>query len=159
MSLAPCLSCFFLECTNKQGAFWKTPGVKGGHEEVLVLGYSIGPIRQAEGSLLTAAAAAKSLQSCPTLCNPIDGSPPGSSSMGFSRQEYWSGVPSPSLHFLLETVKNSICLRASFCIMKLLYTREGFPRGASDKEPSCQCRRQKRCRFNPWVGKIPWRRT
>jgi len=28
--------------------------------------------------LFTAAAAAKSLQSCPTLCNPIDGSPPGS---------------------------------------------------------------------------------
>ena len=84
-------------------------------------------------------AAAKSLQSCPTLCNPIDGSPPGSPvpgilqartlewvatsfsnawkwkvkllsrvwflvtpwtaayqappSMGFSRQEYWSGLP------------------------------------------------------------------
>ena len=92
----------------------------------------------------TAAAAAKSLQSCPTLCDPIDGSPPGSPvpgilqartlewvaisfsnawkrkgkvkslshvrllvtpwtaayqappSMGFSRQEYWSGVPVPS---------------------------------------------------------------
>ena len=91
-----------------------------------------------------AAAAAKSLQSCPTLCNPRDGSPPGSPvpgilqartlewvaisfpnawkwkvkvkslsharlpatpwtvayqappSMGFSRQEYWSGVPLPS---------------------------------------------------------------
>ena len=89
-----------------------------------------------------AAAAAKSLQSCPTLCNPVDGSPPGSlvpgilqartlewvafsfskawkwkvkvkslsrvrllactaayqapPSMGFSRQEYWSGVPLPS---------------------------------------------------------------
>ena len=28
--------------------------------------------------IYTAAAAAKSLQSCPTLCNPIDGSPPGS---------------------------------------------------------------------------------
>ena len=90
------------------------------------------------------AAAAKSLQSCPTLCDPIDGSPPGSQvpeilqaralewvaisfsnawrwkvkvkslsrvqllatpltaahqappSMGFSRQEYWSGVPLPS---------------------------------------------------------------
>ena len=27
---------------------------------------------------ITAAAAAKSLQSCPTLCDPIDGSPPGS---------------------------------------------------------------------------------
>ena len=91
-----------------------------------------------------AAAAAKSFQSCLTLCNPIDGSPPGSAipgilqtrtlewvaisfsnawkwkvkvkslshvpllatpwtaayqappSMGFSRQEYWSGVPLPS---------------------------------------------------------------
>ena len=91
-----------------------------------------------------AAAAAKSLQSCPTLCDPIDGSPAGSAipgifqartlewvaisfsnawkwkvkvkllshvwlsatpwtaayqaplSMGFSRQEYWSGVPLPS---------------------------------------------------------------
>ena len=91
-----------------------------------------------------AAAAAKSLQSCPTLCDPIDGSPLGSPipgilqartldgvaisfsnawkwkvkvkslscvrllatpwtvahqappSMGFSRQEYWSGVPLPS---------------------------------------------------------------
>ena len=32
--------------------------------------------------------AAKSLQSCPTLCDPIDGSPPGSLSLGFSRQEY-----------------------------------------------------------------------
>ena len=93
---------------------------------------------------LWAAAAAKPLQSCPTLCDPIDGSPPGSPipgilqartlewvaisfsnawkwkvkvkslsrvwllatpwtaahqappSMGFSRQEYWSGVPLPS---------------------------------------------------------------
>ena len=91
-----------------------------------------------------AATAAKSLQSCPTLCDPIDGSPPGSAvprilqartlewvaisssnewkwkvkvkslsrvrllatpwtaayqaspSVGFSRQEYWSGVPLPS---------------------------------------------------------------
>ena len=91
-------------------------------------------------------AAAKSLQSCPTLCDPIDSSPPGSAipgilqartlewvaisfssawkwkvkvkllsrvwlwatpwtaahqappSMGFSRQEYWSGVPVPSLN-------------------------------------------------------------
>ena len=31
---------------------------------------------------ITAAAAAKSLQSCPTLCDPIDGSPPGSSVPG-----------------------------------------------------------------------------
>ena len=97
----------------------------------------------------SAAAAAKSLQSCPTLCDPIDSSPPGSPvpgilqvrtlewvaisfsnawkwkvkvkslsrvrflatpwtsayrappSMGFSRQEYWSGVPLPSPRFPL----------------------------------------------------------
>ena len=36
----------------------------------------------------------KSLQSCPTLCDPMDCSPPGSS-MGFSRQEYGSGLPHP----------------------------------------------------------------
>ncbi|CAI9166541.1 unnamed protein product [Rangifer tarandus platyrhynchus] len=39
-------------------------------------------------------ATAKSLQSCPTLCEPIDGSP--SESLGFSRQEHWSGLPFPS---------------------------------------------------------------
>ena len=43
-----------------------------------------------------AAAVAKSLQSCLTLCDPIDGSPPGSPSLGFSRQEHWSGLPFPS---------------------------------------------------------------
>ena len=42
------------------------------------------------------AAAAKSLQSCLTLCDPIDGSPPGSPVLGFSRQEHWSGLPFPS---------------------------------------------------------------
>ena len=104
-----------------------------------------GPCLPGIGFLMwTAAAAAKSLQLCLTLCNPIDGSPPGSPipgilqartlewvaisfsnawkwkvkgkslsrvwlfetpwtaayqappSMGFSRQEYWSGVPLPS---------------------------------------------------------------
>ena len=97
--------------------------------------------------------AAKSLQSCPTLCDPIDGSPPGStvpgilqartlewvaisfsnawkckvkvkslscvwllatpwttayqapSSMGFSGQQYWSGVPLPSPSNRLRTPK------------------------------------------------------
>ena len=46
--------------------------------------------------LVLVIAAAKSLQSCPTLCDPIDGSPPGSLSLGFSRQEHWSGLPFPS---------------------------------------------------------------
>ena len=45
---------------------------------------------------LAAAAAAKSLQLCLTLCDPIDGSPPGSPVLGLSRQEYWSWLPFPS---------------------------------------------------------------
>ena len=36
---------------------------------------------------------------------------------------------------------------------------EGFPVDASGKELTCQGRRHKRSRFDPWVGKIPWRRT
>ena len=35
-------------------------------------------------------------QSWPTLSDPMDYSPPGPPSTGFSRQEYWSGVPLPS---------------------------------------------------------------
>ena len=35
-------------------------------------------------------------QSCSTLSDPMDCSLPGSSVHGFSRQEYWSGVPLPS---------------------------------------------------------------
>ena len=34
----------------------------------------------------------------------------------------------------------------------------GFPGGTLVKKLPCQCRRHKRCRFNPWVRKIPWRR-
>ena len=35
-------------------------------------------------------------QSCLTLCDPMDCSLPGSSIMGFPRQEYWNGLPFPS---------------------------------------------------------------
>ena len=34
----------------------------------------------------------------------------------------------------------------------------GFPGGAVIKESACQCRGCRRHRFDPWVGKIPWRR-
>ena len=102
-----------------------------------------------QGTAKFVIAIAKSLQSCPTLCDPIDGSPPGFPipgilqartlewvaisfsnawkwkakvkslsrvqlsvtpwtaafqaplSMGFSRQEYWSGVPLPSPKFVI----------------------------------------------------------
>ena len=35
----------------------------------------------------------------------------------------------------------------------------GFPGGTGGKEPACQCRRHNRLGFDPWVGKIPWRRA
>ena len=35
----------------------------------------------------------------------------------------------------------------------------GFPGGIIGKEPACQCRKRKRCRFDPGVRKIPWKRA
>ena len=48
-----------------------------------------------ESLLVSAAAAAKSLQSCPTLCDPIDGSPPGSCIPGIlqARTLEWVAIP------------------------------------------------------------------
>ena len=43
-----------------------------------------------------AAAAAKSLQLCPTLCDPTDSSHQAPPSLGLSRQEHRSGLPFPS---------------------------------------------------------------
>ena len=44
---------------------------------------------------ISACVHAKSLQSCPTLCNPMDVAHQVSLSMGFSRKKYWSGLPFP----------------------------------------------------------------
>ena len=61
-------------------------------------------------------------QSCPTLCNPMDCSLPGSSPMGFSRQEYWSGLPLPSplsfcpAYFTMHTI-----LQVHQCCLKWQY--------------------------------------
>ena len=51
-------------------------------------------------------------------------------------------------------------LQGVVLLCTLLYTTHGvgLPRLISDKESACQCRRHKRCGFNPWVRKIPWRR-
>ena len=39
-----------------------------------------------------------------------------------------------------------------------LFTASAFPNGGTrGKESACKCRRHKRCRFDPWVGKSPWR--
>ena len=45
-----------------------------------------------------------------------------------------------------------------FCSLCFGHT-SGFPGGISGKEPTCQCRSIKRCRFDPWVRKNPWRRA
>ena len=44
-------------------------------------------------------------------------------------------------------------------LRSLIWTMFGFPGRASGKEPACPCRRHKRCRLDPWVGKIPWRKA
>ena len=44
-------------------------------------------------------------------------------------------------------------------IYKKKKKKKGFPGGTSVKEYACQHRRCKRFRFDPWVGKIPWRRA
>ena len=50
---------------------------------------------------MAAAAAAKSLQSCPSLCDPIDGSPPGSPVRGILQARTLEWVS----HFLLQCIK------------------------------------------------------
>ena len=76
-------------------------------EEKIMKGISPFPNIKKGIFLLFHSAAAKLLQSCPTLCNPIDGSPPGSATPGILQgwsgvgwilewDGYWSGLPFPS---------------------------------------------------------------
>ena len=51
----------------------------------------------------------------------------------------------------------SLCVLAALCAQMTFLL--GFSGGTSGKEPTCQCRRHKGCGFDPWVGKIPWRRA
>ena len=44
------------------------------------------------------------------------------------------------------------------CYEAVVTTSWGFPGGTCGKEPTCQWRRHRRCRFDPYIGKIPWRR-
>ena len=54
------------------------------------------------GNIVAAAAAAKSLQSCPTLCDPIDSKPPGSAVPGIlqARKLYLYKMPIPEMPIL-----------------------------------------------------------
>ena len=59
------------------------------------------------------AAAAKSLQSCPTLCNPVDGSPPGSPVPGIlqARMLEWVAIPFSNAWKWKVKVKSLSCVR------------------------------------------------
>ena len=52
---------------------------------------------------------AKSLQLCPTLCDPTDGSHKAAPSLGFSRQEHRSGLPFPSPMHESESEVAQLC--------------------------------------------------
>ena len=52
-----------------------------------------------------------------------------------------------------------ICISSSSLSLLSRIPLLGFPGGTSGKGPACQCRRPKRPGFDPWVGKIPWRRA
>ena len=64
-------------------------------------------------SEIHAAAAAKSLQSCPTLCNPTDSSPPGSPIPGIlqARTLEWVAISFSSAWKWKEKVKSLSCVR------------------------------------------------
>ena len=94
----------------------------------------------------------------------------------------WRNSPMPSLTLLyvidklkegrgtLHVAPSCNSLEASFPYKKVLsvllvaikvtgaHTTLGFPGGVASKEPACHCRRHKGTRFDPWVGKVPWRR-
>ena len=103
-------------------------------------------------------------QLCPSLCDPVDCSTPG---LPVHHQ-----LPEVTQTMSIESVmpSNQLILCRPLLLppsgsfpMSQLFTSDGqstgVPGGTSGKELTCQCRRHKRHRFNPWVGKIPWRRA
>ena len=60
--------------------------------------------------------------------------------------------PAPALP---PSLRSSLGGSPLLSFMRLLW---GAPRCLSGEEPGCQCGRRGRCRFDPWVGKIPQRR-
>ena len=84
---------------------WQPTAPGKPHGQKTLVGCTVHGVARVGHDLTTkpkpAAAAAESFQSCLTPCHPMDCSPPGSPSLGFSRQENWSGVPLPSLNLNL----------------------------------------------------------
>ena len=63
-----------------------------------------------------------------------------------------------SLSDLLHSVWQSLGPSMTLQMTRFLPFHHGLLKWQGGKESACQCRRHKRCRFNPWVGKIPWNR-
>ena len=55
--------------------------------------------------------------------------------------------------------ENGTLGRQRFYNIGTFCTSWGFPGSTIVKEPICQCKTHKRWKFDPWVEKIPWRRT
>ena len=73
---------------------------------------------------------AKSLQLCPSLCIPMDWSPPGSSVYRFSRQGYWNELPLPSPGDLLNSGTEPTSLTSSVVAGRFFTTGASWEAGA-----------------------------
>ena len=80
-------------------------------------------------------------QSCLTLCNSMDCSPPGSSCPWVFRQGHQSGLPFSSFR-LSSQLGDQNCISCVSCIGRQILYRQHHGLG-----------------FDPWVGKIPWKRA
>ena len=74
----------------------------------------------------------------------------------FSQCRYLEEKPRIALLNQVHAVKQD---NSVFRIQSCVRTDSCFPGDASGKEPTSQCRRGKRCRFDLWVEKILWRRA
>ena len=83
------------------------------------------------------------MQWCPTLCDPADCSPPGSSVHGIlqARTLMWVAMPSSR-----GASQAKDCVFYVFCIRRQVHS--------VGNESACNAEKG----FDPWVGKIPWRK-
>ena len=112
-------------------------------------------------------------QSCPTLCGAMDCSLPGSCLHGIlqARVLEWVAISFSRGCSQPRDRTQVSCIGARFFtiwatreaqirweLASIMYLLWGFPSGTVIKNPPGNADRRKRCRFNPWVGNIPWRR-